>query len=408
MNAIAIHVESLGKRYRTNGRIGYLTLRDRLARAATAPLRWFSSDDAGSRGRPREIWAFRDVSFDLYEGEVLGLIGRNGAGKTTLLKVLSRITRPSEGFADIRGRVGSLLEVGTGFHPELTGRENAYLNGAILGMSKREIDQRFEEIVAFAGVADFIDAQLKQYSTGMQMRLAFSVAAHLEPEILLVDEVLAVGDIAFQRKCLAKMGEAAHTGRTIVFVTHQMNQIRRLCEKAIWIDGGTIRQMGPVAEVVSAYESAMTSGTKGSHADQGGGVRFLRWEIGDGRGEAPHILSSLGPVTVRFVVEVNKPIRRGHHGVALFNMERQVMWASAKDGIVMEPGLHSLTYTFPMLPLRPGMYGWQVSVWEDGDLVELWDCVPEMNIATQVFQHARDEWTGVLNVPCELSIRKDG
>jgi lipopolysaccharide transport system ATP-binding protein len=348
------------------------------------------------------------VSFDVSEGEVVGLIGRNGAGKTTLLKVLSRITQPSEGFADIRGRVGSLLEVGTGFHPELTGRENAYLNGAILGMSKRKLDQRFEEIVAFAGVADFIDAQLKHYSTGMQMRLAFSVAAHLEPEILLVDEVLAVGDIAFQRKCLAKMGEAAETGRTIVFVTHQMNQIRRLCERVIWIDGGTIRQIGSAAEVVGAYESAMTSGEKGSQEDQGGGVRFLTWEIGNGRGETPHILSRLGPVTVRFVVQVSKPIRRGHHGVALFNMERQVMWAWSKDGITMEPGLHSLTYEFPMLPLRPGMYGWQVSLWEDGDLIDKWDCVPEMNIATAVFQHARDEWNGVLNVPCDLSIRKEG
>ena len=165
-----------------------------------------------------------------------------------LLKILSRVTQPTEGSAEIRGRVGSLLEVGTGFHPELTGRENTYLNGAILGMGKKEIERKFDDIVAFAEVADFIDTPLKHYSTGMQMRLAFAVAAHFEPQILLVDEVLAVGDLAFQKKCLAKMGEVAHAGRTIVFVTHQMNQIRRLCEKVIWMDGGTIKQAGPTAE----------------------------------------------------------------------------------------------------------------------------------------------------------------
>src|SRR5712692_8527055 len=270
MSHVAIHVESLGKRYRIGGRERYLTMRDRLANALKSPARWFRSNGAGnSGGGPRHIWALRNVSFDLQEGEVLGLIGRNGAGKTTLLKILSRVTQPTEGSAEIRGRVGSLLEVGTGFHPELTGRENTYLNGAILGMGKREIDRIFEEIVAFAEVADFIDTPLKHYSSGMQMRLAFAVAAHFEPQILLVDEVLAVGDLSFQRKCLAKMGEVAHAGRTIVFVTHQMNQIRRLCEKVIWIDGGTIRQTGPTAEIVGAYEAAMTSGSASGNEERG-------------------------------------------------------------------------------------------------------------------------------------------
>ncbi len=174
---------------------------------------------------------------------MVGLIGRNGAGKSTLLKILSRVTQPTVGSAEIHGRVGSLLEVGTGFHPELTGRENTYLNGAILGMGKKEIDRKFDEIVAFAEVADFIDTPLKHYSSGMQMRLAFAVAAHLEPEMLLVDEVLAVGDMAFQKKCLGKMGEVASGGRTIVFVSHQLNQIRRLCEKVIWLDQGKIFQV---------------------------------------------------------------------------------------------------------------------------------------------------------------------
>jgi ABC-type polysaccharide/polyol phosphate transport system ATPase subunit len=406
MSHIAIHVESLGKRYRIGGRARYLTMRDRLTNALKAPARWLGSNGAGgSSGGPRHIWALRNVSFEMCEGEVLGLIGRNGAGKTTLLKILSRVTQPTEGKAEIRGRVGSLLEVGTGFHPELTGRENTYLNGAILGMGKKEIDRKFDDIVAFAEIADFIDTPLKHYSTGMQMRLAFAVAAHFEPQILLVDEVLAVGDLAFQKKCLAKMGEVAHAGRTIVFVSHQMNQIRRLCEKVIWMDGGTIRQVGPTAGIVSAYEVAMTSGTASSDADRGEKVRFLNWEILEPRSESAHMLTSLGPVKVRFVVQVSQRLQRGHHGIALFNMDRQLMWAWAKDDVRLEPGIHCFTFTFPMLPLRPGAYAWQVSLWEDKELLEQWDCLPEMNIATQVFQHPRDEWNGLLNVPCDFSIQ---
>src|SRR5277367_3555625 len=213
MSNVAIHVDSLGKRYRIGARERYFTMRDRLTNALTAPARWFSSNGEGASGSgPTHFWALRNVSLEMREGEVLGLIGRNGAGKTTLLKILSRVTQPTEGSAEIRGRVGSLLEVGTGFHPELTGRENTYLNGAILGMGKREIARKFDEIVEFAEVADFIDTPLKHYSSGMQMRLAFAVAAHLEPETLLIDEVLAVGDMAFQKKCLGKMGEVASQG----------------------------------------------------------------------------------------------------------------------------------------------------------------------------------------------------
>jgi homopolymeric O-antigen transport system ATP-binding protein len=407
MSQTAIHIDSIGKRYRIGGRARYLTMRDRLASAVKSPARWFGSNGAGAPpGGPRHIWALRNVSFDLGEGEVLGLIGRNGAGKSTLLKILSRVTQPTEGTAEIRGRVGSLLEVGTGFHPELTGRENTYLNGAILGMSKREIDRKFDQIVEFAEVAEFIDTPLKHYSSGMQLRLAFAVAAHFEPQILLVDEVLAVGDLAFQKKCLGKMGEVARAGRTIVFVSHQMNQIRRLCQQVIWIDGGAIRQAGATAEIVGSYEAAMSSAVAPTAADRGENVRFLSWEILKPRSTSPHLLTSPGPVTLRFTVQVSRPVRRGHHGVALFSMDRQLMWAWAKDDVRMENGIHCLTYTFPMLPLRPGAYAWQVSLWEDKQLLELWDCLPEMNIATPVFQHPRDEWNGVLNVPCEFSIQE--
>src|SRR6202451_4306307 len=248
MTESVIHVEGLGKRYRVGERERYFALRDVLARALRAPFR------CNSARRPVDyLWALRDVSVDVRQGEVVGRIGGNGAGKTTLLKLLSRITRPTAGFAEIHGRVGSLLEVGTGFHPELTGRENVYLSGAILGMKKAEIVKKFDEIVAFAEVERFLDTPLKHYSTGMQMRLAFAVAAHLEPEILLVDEVLAVGDAAFQKKCLGKMGEVSRQGRTIIFVSHNMTALRSLCTRAVWIDGGHVTETGDAGGVIDHY-----------------------------------------------------------------------------------------------------------------------------------------------------------
>jgi len=247
--APAVSVEGLRKYYRLGQREPYRALRDVLAGAFTAPLR-------RARRRPRRvegIWALDDVSFELRRGEVLGLIGANGAGKSTLLKVLSRITAPTEGQVVIRGRVGSLLEVGTGFHPELTGRENVYLNGAILGMRKAEIDRRFDEIVDFSGIARFLDTPVKRYSSGMQVRLAFSVAAHLEPEILLVDEVLAVGDAEFQRKCLGKMHDVTRQGRTVVFVSHNLAAVRSLCSRALLLEKGRLLFDGETDEAIERY-----------------------------------------------------------------------------------------------------------------------------------------------------------
>jgi lipopolysaccharide transport system ATP-binding protein len=249
-----IHVENLGKRYRIGQRERYLALRDVLARAASAPARLFRArKPASSNGDPTHIWALKDVSFDVRQGEVVGIIGRNGAGKTTLLKILARVAKPTEGFAEVRGRMGSLLEVGTGFHPELTGRENVFLSGAILGMSKAEIQRKFDEMVAFAEVEKFIDTPVKHFSSGMQMRLAFAVAAHLEPEILLVDEVLAVGDLNFQKKCLGKMGDVARAGRTVIVVSHNMNAILTLCSRAVLLADGMMVQDGPAAEVTGRY-----------------------------------------------------------------------------------------------------------------------------------------------------------
>ncbi|MGA9533880.1 MAG: ABC transporter ATP-binding protein [Anaerolineales bacterium] len=220
-----------------------------------SPFRYLASTLRPAR-QDEILWALKDVSFQVAHGEVLGIVGRNGAGKSTLLKILSRITEPTEGGATIYGRIGSLLEVGTGFHPELTGRENIYLSGAILGMRRAEIDRKFDEIVAFAEVQRFLDTQVKRYSSGMYVRLAFAVAAHLDPEILIIDEVLAVGDAAFQKKCLGKMGDVATAGRTVVFVSHNMVAIQNLCQRALWLDDGKILDAGQPSEVVSNYLSA--------------------------------------------------------------------------------------------------------------------------------------------------------
>jgi len=259
---IVIHAEKIDKLFRIGSKQGsYKTLRDTLTDAFTAPFRRVGKvlrgQSYGAAELDEEIWALRDVSFEIKRGDVVGFIGRNGAGKSTLLKVLSRITEPTNGYAEIHGRVGSLLEVGTGFHPELTGRENIYLNGAILGMKRSEIEWKFDEIVAFAEVERFVDTPVKHYSSGMYLRLAFAVAAHLEPEILLVDEVLAVGDMAFQQKCLGKMQDVAGEGRTVLFVSHNMLAVESLCTKAIILNNGKIIFEGATEQAVMEYCASM-------------------------------------------------------------------------------------------------------------------------------------------------------
>lgn len=299
MSDIAIQVENLGKQYRIGSKqAGYRTFREALRDSITMPVRWMR----GERKIHETFWALNDVSFDIKQGEAVGIIGRNGAGKSTLLKILSRITKPTKGRVDLYGRIASLLEVGTGFHPELTGRDNIYLNGAILGMSHREIRRKFDEIVDFAEVEKFLDTPVKHYSSGMYVRLAFAVAAHLEPEILVVDEVLAVGDVEFQKKCLGKMGEVTQDGRTVLFVSHNMGAITQLCPKVILLNKGNLEIYSEATSVIKQYLSGGIDTSDISFDDSlrpNAAAVIKRVWLGDVQGE-----------TI-FAVDVNKPFTIG-------------------------------------------------------------------------------------------------
>lgn len=314
MSEIAILVEGLSKQYHIGKRESYKTLRESLNAAALKPFRAVRSlVNRNGHGEPEEdnIWALKDVSFEVEPGEVIGVIGHNGAGKSTLLKVLTRITEPTHGHAEIHGRVSSLLEVGTGFHPELTGRENIYLNGAILGMTRTEIVRKFDEMVEFSGVSKFIDTPVKRYSSGMYLRLAFAVAAHLEPEILLVDEVLAVGDAAFQKKCLDKMDDVARQGRTVVFVSHNLQAIMRLCTRAFLLDGGELVKSGAPSEVVSDYvESSSATKLTGLEKEIAQGpIRLKQITITQDGHDAQEFLDNGKPFEVRIKYDLLSPAR---------------------------------------------------------------------------------------------------
>lgn len=293
-----IKTEHLSKLYRLGG-VRHNSLRDSIAG-------FFGREH---RDPKTELWALRDVSFDIREGETVGIIGRNGAGKSTLLKVLSRITKPTRGAAEIRGRVASLLEVGTGFHNELTGRDNIYLNGAILGMKRAEIESKFDEIVAFAEIDRFLHTPVKHYSSGMYMRLAFAIAAHLEPEILILDEVLAVGDFGFQRKCLRKMKEVGRSGRTVLFVSHDMEAVGRLCERTIWLKDGSVQLDGPTNEVVPAFlhDQTQTGAERVWDAEQAPGnevARLRRIRVLDDRGKSGASFDIRRPIDVEMTYDV--------------------------------------------------------------------------------------------------------
>lgn len=373
---LAIRAEGLAKMFRidrTQEYSSYATLGETIVGAAAAPFRAIrdSFRGRGKRGNKfEEFWALKGISFEVRRGEVVGIIGRNGAGKSTLLKILSRITEPTSGFADIRGRVGSLLEVGTGFHPELSGRENVFLNGAILGMRRVETERKFDEIVAFAEIEKFIDTPVKRYSSGMYMRLAFAVAAHLEPDILLVDEVLAVGDAAFQKKCLGKMQDVALQGRTVLFVSHNLATVNALCNRGILLHGGTLLKDGITADVLQTYGTLGQSNTdldQRVDRDGNGAIRFrsVKFESKDHReidqlstGQEVRIVLGYSSRDGRAVTNVDVGVTfKGPLGELYFVCNAGI----SQESFPNLPPEGKLVCTLPRLPLPPGTYN--ITLW---------------------------------------------
>jgi lipopolysaccharide transport system ATP-binding protein len=380
----AIRVENLSKHYRLGERLrGYKTLRESLVEAVQAPFKRFANPKSEIRNpKSNDFWALKDVSFEVQPGEVVGIIGRNGAGKSTLLKILSRITEPTSGRIELRGRVGSLLEVGTGFHPELTGRENIYMNGSILGMNRAEIRKKFDEMVAFAEIEKFLDTPVKRYSSGMYVRLAFAIAAHLEPEILIVDEVLAVGDATFQRRCLDRMSYLAHSGATVLLVSHNLQIMPTLCKHAILLEGGRVAMAGDADQVIDGYIA--------SHLDANGDDLTVMKHHGTGRarfthmnllredGSPVHTHVSGEDLIVRMEIESSSAVRDVALAVVLMNLRGlRVLTSWTKEAgfrVDIQPGRQWIDCRFRGVRLRPGhqvtVMLWMATTNETLDVVE--------------------------------------
>ena len=380
MSDVAIRVDGLSKRFSIHARQeSYQTLRDTVASAALKPFRALKSraTENGDNGVGHEsIWALKDVSFEVHPGEVVGLIGRNGAGKSTLLKILARVTEPTEGFARICGRIGSLLEVGVGFHFELSGRENIFLNGAILGMKRADIKRRFDEIVAFAEIEKFIDTPVKHYSSGMYLRLAFAVAAHLEPEILLVDEVLAVGDAAFQKKCIGKMEQVAGEGRTVLFVSHNMAAVQALCTRGIFLHNGTIYTDSTASASISAYlrmlEQSVSQDLLAREDRRGRGeIRLAGIDISTGANDHAQTLATGRSAMFAFHVTGTRP--RTACAFTIYDDFGQPL-ATFNSAVrspddARDPSLNNtLICHIDELPLVPGRYRVNAAISADGEL----------------------------------------
>jgi lipopolysaccharide transport system ATP-binding protein len=411
---LAIRVERLGKEYRIGERQPYKSLRETVTRAVSARLR-------GVNKAPREtIWALRDVSFDVQRGEVIGIIGRNGAGKSTLLKILARITDPTEGRVEVHGRVGSLLEVGTGFHMELTGRENIYLNGAILGMKRAEIQSKFDDIVAFAEIEQFLDTPVKHYSTGMYLRLAFAVAAHLEPEILLVDEVLAVGDAAFQKKCLGKMGEVAHGGNTVLFVSHNMAAVERLCGRCLWLDRGTVLHEGTANEVVAAFLGSLSKRNYRAELqpNTSRAMCLTSITIQGSAAENEGVVDFSDPVEFALEYDINRPIFSSHVACFITNAEGVCVLGSGDADVDerrlqrRQPGHYRARFRIPRQLLGEGTYS--VTVTMGKPYVEVYDrheSIVQFEVVDRTSQRRKTQHTrrpGILGIELPWDVEEIG
>lgn len=391
-----IEIKNLSKRYTIGKRASYGSLREEIMQALASPFR----GKAAVEDSDNTVWALRDVSFSVEEGEVLGIIGRNGAGKSTLLKILSRITEPTEGRVVMRGRVASLLEVGTGFHPELTGRENIFLNGALLGMTSAEIRRKFDEIVAFSEIEKFLDTPVKRYSSGMYVRLAFAVAAHLEPEILIVDEVLAVGDAQFQKKCLGKMDEVAKWGRTVLFVSHNMAALQAFCTKGLVLDNGQIEIIGGIGEAIYRYSMHQRNIDAMSLKKGMRGVKVLNARISSDPDSAEFTSDSRLFADMVFYTEYF--LKDSYLNLVIEDTEGRFMIHSRTDACNLrpsfEPGTHRVRVEIPRLGLRAGVYTlWFRLYINRGEILEMADSERIM------LEVEGPQVGGALNVPCKWS-----
>jgi homopolymeric O-antigen transport system ATP-binding protein len=418
MSDVAVRVDRLSKQYSITSVSRFGSLRESLtewARSAWRRLQGEQRDEAAAN----VFWALREVSFDVGVGEVIGIIGRNGAGKSTLLKILSRITEPTSGRAEIRGRVGSLLEVGTGFHPELSGRENVYMNGAVLGMGRAEIVRKFDEIVAFADIGPFLDTPVKRYSSGMQVRLAFAVAAHLEPEVLIVDEVLAVGDAEFQKKCLGKMRDVSRGGgRTVLFVSHSMDAVQRLCARSVLLERGQAAAVGETRAVVAEYllrtqaPSAPGAWIDVSRVERSGtgGARIVAVQYRSDLDEAGGQPYPDGPLTVSVAVQAPSACTVASLAVTLYDVHGAKLvnadTISLGRTLRLDPGEHRFVLRIPQLHLNPGVY--VLGLWVAGAVETIFDYVPaafELEVVAQQRDHGlgrAPRYDGV--VTCDLEL----
>jgi lipopolysaccharide transport system ATP-binding protein len=409
----AILVNNLSKSYRIGGSASQGMLREAIINVLQNPF----------RSRPtiqNEIWALRKVAFSIEQGELVGIIGRNGAGKSTLLKILSRITYPTSGVLRVLGRIGSLLEVGTGFHEELTGRENIYLNGSILGMKRREIKSRMDEIVAFADVEKFVDTPIKRYSSGMRLRLGFAVAAHLDTDILFVDEVLAVGDVGFQKKCLSAMGELRYKGRTVLFVSHNMAAVEHLCPRSIWIESGEIREDGRSSEVIKHYMGTF-SNTQQSTVDftsavdrrGSGAVRYLGIDILDFEGNIQSLVQSGDALVIRLHYEAQETVTQPIFGFQLFSAAGVFLtdvstWNLGVDIPSLSPGRGYVDLAIDCLNLMPGRYFLSLWLTSPGEILHdvLEHCTVLDVEPSNFYKSGRgiESRFGILFFPCQWNL----
>lgn len=401
MNDVAIKVDGLSKAYQLGARAARSeTLAQAVFNAAIAPIRNFrrlrSLDTFSGDGSSDDLlWALNDVSFEIQRGEVVGFVGRNGAGKSTLLKILSRIAEPTRGRVEIRGRVSSLLEVGTGFHPELTGRENVYMNGTILGMKKVEIDAKFDEIVGFSGVERFLDTPVKRYSSGMKVRLAFAVAAHLEPEILIVDEVLAVGDAEFQQRCLGKMQDVAGSGRTVLFVSHNMGAVQDLCQRALVLRNGRTCDDGEPRSVIAAYLASMSTGAQSAFAEDNpersgsGDVRFTKAVVQNQSSQISEILMSGEDIELCFTLEAQSNISNIRVVMTIYDQFGSAITTMSNDlvgrTIACNQGGHTLVCRIPRNPFTEGKYRVAASMFSNGKKLDSLPSILLFSISGSIF-----------------------